>query len=236
MGYIYVITNCQNNKQYIGQTSRTIKERYKEHLKDSQNLNYKYPLYLAMRKYGVEQFFVKQIEECPNDKLNEREIYWINKLNTYKNGYNATTGGQGSSTCTKEEIIQIQQWWNEGKSAGEIKTLTGRCKESISHILQHYCNISQKEILSRGQQKRDSSTRKGFIMTAETRKEIADSQKKWVQMTDVKTNLPIKKFFGLQEAILFLRQNGYPNANKSGISRACNNIRKTYYGYKWEYL
>ena len=51
-------------------------------------------------------------------------------------------------------------------------------------------------------------------------------------MTDVKTNLPIKKFFGLQEAILFLRQNGYPNANKSGISRACNNIRKTYYGYK----
>jgi hypothetical protein len=43
-----------------------------------------------MRKYGRENFSFQILEECSEDKLAEREIYWINKLNTYKNGYNET--------------------------------------------------------------------------------------------------------------------------------------------------
>ena len=35
IGYIYKITNLINGKCYIGQTSRTIEERFKQHLKDS---------------------------------------------------------------------------------------------------------------------------------------------------------------------------------------------------------
>lgn len=31
MGYIYKITNQINNKVYIGQTSRTIEKRWKDH-------------------------------------------------------------------------------------------------------------------------------------------------------------------------------------------------------------
>ena len=41
-----------------------------------------------MRKYGRENFSFRILEECPEEKLKEREIYWIKKLDTYNKGYN----------------------------------------------------------------------------------------------------------------------------------------------------
>ena len=46
-----------------------------------------------MRKYGRDNFSFKIIEECPENQLAEKEIYWINKLNTYYGGYNETLCG-----------------------------------------------------------------------------------------------------------------------------------------------
>ena len=46
-----------------------------------------------MNKYGIEHFHIELIEETDNPE--EREIYWIEKLGSFKNGYNATLGGDG---------------------------------------------------------------------------------------------------------------------------------------------
>ena len=48
-----------------------------------------------MRKHGTENFEIELIEEISIDKLSEREMYWIEKYNSYHNGYNATKGGDG---------------------------------------------------------------------------------------------------------------------------------------------
>jgi hypothetical protein len=53
-----------------------------------------------MRKYGIENFFVEKIEECEEDRLDEREIYWIQKYNSFNDGYNSTLGGRFEGFAT----------------------------------------------------------------------------------------------------------------------------------------
>lgn len=111
MGYIYKITNIINNKIYIGQTSKTIQERFAVHISKAKQKINRY-LYDAMNCYGYENFIIEEIEECSNDKLNEREVYWIKfyQSNLKENGYNMTSGGGGGDTWTnnphKEETLQ----------------------------------------------------------------------------------------------------------------------------------
>ena len=76
MGYIYKITNIINNKIYIGKTSYSVEDRFKQHIKDSvKDRCEKRPLYNAMNKYGVENFTVETIGEYPEEQLNEKEQY-----------------------------------------------------------------------------------------------------------------------------------------------------------------
>lgn len=121
MGFIYQIKNDINDKIYIGKTTRTVQKRFQEHLKRINERNNH--LYLAMRKYGKEHFYPVELEECPNEQLNEREIYWIKKLNTYENGYNETLGGEGMALIDYEK--QIAPYLNQNLSIRDISKLTG---------------------------------------------------------------------------------------------------------------
>jgi hypothetical protein len=52
-------------------------------------------LYDAINKYGSENFSIEEVEECSPEVLNDREVYWIEQYGSFKNGYNATRGGEG---------------------------------------------------------------------------------------------------------------------------------------------
>ena len=76
MSYIYVITNDINNKQYVGQTSISLQERFKQHVSDKDRRSFeKRPLYNAMNKYGINHFHIKLLEECPSEEVDKKEIY-----------------------------------------------------------------------------------------------------------------------------------------------------------------
>ena len=113
---IYLITNKVNGKQYVGQ-SADIEGRWKKHIRDINN--YDCVIYRALRKYGIENFSFEVLEECDVDKLDEREIYWINELDTYKNGYNMTLGGggrnEGKESYSKEYRKEYYQDHKEDK-------------------------------------------------------------------------------------------------------------------------
>lgn len=91
---IYKITNKENHKIYIGQ-SVNIEARWRRHKSIPTYLQDK-PLYRAFNKYGIDNFTFEIIELCPISSLNDREKYWIHYYDSYNNGYNLTTGGDGN--------------------------------------------------------------------------------------------------------------------------------------------
>ena len=85
-----MITNKENGKQYVGQTSRDIDVRFEEHMWGHGGASY---LHNAIQKYGRQNFTIKELEQVPISELDEKEKYWIKKLDTQNTGYNLTIGG-----------------------------------------------------------------------------------------------------------------------------------------------
>ena len=105
MPCIYKITNCVNGKCYVGQTKRKLSIRWNQHLNSGKNTKSNQAIHKAMRKYGVECFLIEVLQECKASELNELEVYWIAKLDTYKHGYNETYGGDAK---TPAQIAKIR--------------------------------------------------------------------------------------------------------------------------------
>lgn len=107
MAFIYKITNLINKKIYIGKTVYSIEKRWKEHIYNANNGNKSHmPIADAIILYGVNNFSIEPLEECSTFQASEREIYWINKLDSYNNGYNATLGGDGTLHYNYQLIVQ----------------------------------------------------------------------------------------------------------------------------------
>ena len=108
---IYKITNKINNKKYIGQSIR-VKERIAEHKNQLKN-NTHHNQYLqnAYNKYGEQNFSYQIICECERDELNDKEIFYIHKYDSFINGYNLTPGG--SFNYTKQIENKIAQYDNQ---------------------------------------------------------------------------------------------------------------------------
>lgn len=93
-GFIYIIRNTINNKVYIGQTKVSVDIRWKEHLRHAkygdQVIN------KAMRKYGIDKFYIETLEICNLDLLDYREMYYIDlyKSTDKTKGYNVSIGGK----------------------------------------------------------------------------------------------------------------------------------------------
>ena len=115
MYLIYCYTNKENNKKYIGLTSRTIEKREMNHIYESKNKTnkcYNAPFKRAIRKYGIDGF-KREIIDIANtlEEACELEKFYIKKYKTYykyknSNGYNATIGGD-LLQCPKDRVVQI---------------------------------------------------------------------------------------------------------------------------------
>lgn len=211
MAYIYQITNDINQKVYIGKTEFSIEKRFKEHCKDAfRERNEKRPLYAAMRKYGVEHFHIELIEET--DHPEEREMYWIEQKCSFKNGYNATLGGDGKRYLDYDLIIAS---YKEIQSVKETAIKLGVSADSVSNIL-HANNIP--------------------IMASSD--VVQKKYGKIVNMYDLKNNF-LRAFPSINAAAKYMVENQLTGCKlttiKQHITEVCLGKRKTAAKYKWKY-
>lgn len=205
MGYIYKITNLINKHNYIGQTSISIEERFKQHCYNSFNHKkgkdeYDYPLHRAIRKYGVDNFEISLIEECNDDLLNEKEIYYIKKYHGYDDGYNATLGGDGNKRYNYDKIVEF--FLNHDNSLIET------CK---------YFNIYDQVVYSALKSKNIDYK----ILTSNKPKQKYNKKIRLVETGQIFNSMSeIDKFFNKQV--------------HGNIRRCLNGITEKAYGYHWE--
>lgn len=209
MAYIYVITNQINGKQYVGKTNTTIEERWRHHQNDSERYASR-PLYRAFKKYGIENFSIKELEQCSSQEAPSLEIYWIGKLNTYENGYNATRGGDGSTLYDYKELAEAYLKYHNLTKVAEYF-------QCDPETVRRACLEYDIEIQNGG----------------------AAAFGKAVIMCDKKTKEPIQDFINMTKAAEYLIQHNITTAQpkhiSTSISRSANGQRKTAYGYIWKY-
>jgi hypothetical protein len=95
MGIIYKIIS-PSGKLYIGQTIKSMDQRWKEHIEDATNPKKDHckALNAAIRKYNIGDFRIELIIECCNSTLDKYEETYINEFqSTVPNGYNIKLGG-----------------------------------------------------------------------------------------------------------------------------------------------
>lgn len=105
VGTIYLIINKVNGYKYVGQTTQTVNNRWKQHIDESKRMSPD-SLHRAMRKYGNHNFMIREIEECDVSKLDEREQYFIKEYNTFESteGYNNTNTIEDVEYIDNKEI------------------------------------------------------------------------------------------------------------------------------------
>lgn len=129
---IYKLT-FPSGKSYIGLTNRRLKDRLYEHCNDSFNnkiRGYRNKKARAIRKYM--EFSVDILYQ--GEDLDNEEIKFIKELDTFKNGYNSTLGGEGStglvvSDETKEQLSIKSKQTFEDKGYNFMKPKTKILKE-----------------------------------------------------------------------------------------------------------
>lgn len=90
---IYFIKNILTNQYYIGQSSN-LQKRLRDHRNNLvNNKHHNKHLQSSWNKYGEKNFIFKIIEECDIDNLNDLEVFYIKKFDSFHNGFNKTAGG-----------------------------------------------------------------------------------------------------------------------------------------------
>ena len=161
-GIIYKIENTVNHKVYIGQTSNPkgfngrylyqgdgIERVYNCYKRKKEHGAYYNPyLFRSIEQYGLDAFIVDEIFDTAltKEELNDKEAYYVEKFDSFNNGYNLTSGGDnlpghqrghGKDCKNSKRVYQISLdgklikiWDSATEASNELKI----SQSSISNV------------------------------------------------------------------------------------------------------
>ena len=254
MNSIYCFTNLKNEKKYIGSTIVEPNRRYAQHIYNATHENahqYNYPLYQAIRKYGIENFKFEILEQkkCSEEEIRLLEQDYILKFNTLSpNGYNQTIDTQHPlntpEACTKmsetkrEKAKCVAQIGDENRILKTWRSISD-CAEDL--------NIDEKKISACCRGERKTTNEKRFCWLDENNNLIIPEYKRdpykgaagttQIQSSSrkvAKISLDTNEIIQIYDTMaLAAREN---NCDSSAISKVCRGVRNKAGGYKWAYV
>lgn len=242
---IYSISHIKKpNIFYVGFTTSRIynkikaqqgfRGRWSKHITDlRKNKHHSKYLQNIYNKYGENglRFKILEIIRKPS-RFVLREKFWIKKLNSYKNGYNATIGGPapmlGQKGGNHPQSKIIYQYNLDGKYIKEFSSVTEAAQIYKTHptSIGNAASSNKKTKTSHGYQW--SYKYQGIkIKPVKSHRENFFKQ---IQMLDKNTNKILKTFKCVTDAA------NYVNTHKCNISRSTKKDNLSCRGYKWKYI
>lgn len=233
-GYIYKTTNTYNGKIYIGQ-HRSNKFNA-EYLGSGVRLNN------VINKYGKSAFTCELLEECSSEQeLNEKEIYWIDKLKaTDKNvGYNLMPGGYKirgiiHSEYSRQKISNtLKHYYLSHYNPKKGTHLTEQTKEKLRKAnlgkkMSKECIEKHKNKTPWNKGKHLTEAQKEHLRQINLGKKTIQKNSHTIYQMDFKGNV-IASYPTLRQASL---ETGF---SAICIRRVCEGIRNQSHGYIWRY-
>jgi len=160
-----------------------------------------------MRKYGTENFTIELIEETSVPE--EREKYWIEYYGSFKNGYNATIGGDGKPYIDRDLVVAT---YKATLNQAEVARIMNISTDSVSLILKE----------------KDVDTIPSTLVSQRVNGKVVNQY-----------SLDGEYIQSFPSALAAARALGKITPTSKGassqISSVCRGKRKSAYGYKWSW-
>ena len=211
MAIIYKITNKINGKIYIGETTSSLEQRWKDHCRDGKNGSHnKSVLHDAMHKYGIDNFSIEQIDKVPDEQRFEKETEYIIKYQSLvsQHGYNIVLYGTGYGIYNADDFVEL---WEQGYTQQEIIDIIGCSQSTVKKFLSSY-GVTSFDFKSRAGI--ESAKKQGLNKPIEQYSLDGQFIQEWESASDC-----------ARHNIDFIQ---------SGISQACRGEISSYKGYLWK--
>lgn len=236
---IYKITNKLNGKIYVGQTVRSMEERWTEHCKKTSDCM---AISHAIQKYGKENFTIECVCVANSiEELNKKEQEFIEEFNSMKpSGYNLTSGGLNfirseESNRKNSESQKGEKNHNFGKKAPlevRAKMAASRRGEKNHFFGRHHSEETKRKLAEC--RKKQKCPRLGTKHSEESLKKMSESHKGQIAVNRraIKCNENGMIFASLSEASKQL------GVSSSSICEVLKGKRKKckHKGYTFSYL
>lgn len=241
LGDIYLITNKVTGMMYVGQTKYSADRRFKEHVHNALNTKRNLHLYNSMRKYGIENFELTILETCVDESmLDEREMYYIDKYDTFNSGYNYTKGGGGVRGYHHSKETRLKMGASISNAMWKINTPERTAKiiaaqKGRSFTEEHKQHIKE----SIGDRYGKNNPFYGKHHSSCTKRKISDS-KIIYNVCQYENGILLNTFSSVENAAMYCIESGYTCAKLRSVMYriyyTCIGKQKECYGFNWKYL
>jgi len=233
---IYKITNKINGKCYIGRTKRKLIYRIAEHKRNAKKKSIKYPIYNAIRKYGINNFEYSIIDTAKNEKdLLEKEQTYIDKFGDYNIGSSKDGGDNYINNPRRKEIMEslkgskkriesAKKRWNKDERDRQSNVAKKQMtKEKSKAMKQGLRNKMKDPIFRRNLIEKQRET--GAYSPEVIKKRSQSRAREWIIITPNNNKIVIKNMSN------YCKEN---NLSCGAMSMVASNKRNHHKGYKVE--